>query len=91
MIKAKSLDYTASNGERGLLAVSAAIMIGTIPFTYVFFLLPLLNLPIALFAILVTTKVIHNRIAVRVVEVLAVLGTLFAIWVTAVLQNYLGS
>lgn len=91
MARAKTLEYLASNRERGLLALAAIIMTGTMPFTYVFFLIPLLNLPIALLALLVSTKVIRNKIAVRVIEVLAVLGTLFAIWLAAVLQNYLES
>lgn len=91
MTRAKVSEYIASNRERGLLALAAIIMTGTMPFTYVFFLIPLLNLPIALLALLVSTKVIRNKIAVRIIEGLAVLGTLFAIWLTAVLQNYLAS
>ena len=91
MTKAKNTKYAASSRERGLLVVSAVIMIGTIPFTYVFFLLPLLNLTITLLAVLVATRVIHNKVAVKVIEVLAVLGTLSALWITGIPLSYFGS
>lgn len=79
---------TLSNNEKGVLIVSIIIMVGTLPLTYVFFLIPLLGLPIAVLAGLVLAGFIKNAIAVRVVQVLAVLGATLSIWLMAVLLNW---
>lgn len=89
MTKQINKKSTLSNKDRTILIISSVIMVGTIPFTYVFFFLPLLALPIVLLAILVLIGVIRNSMAIRVVEVLSVFGAISALWLVGVLLNYL--
>lgn len=88
MTNTKTQAYVPSRRERGLLAIAAMIMMGAMPFTYIFFFLPLLTLPTAILAVLVATGVIRNLIAVRIIQVLAVLGLLFNLWIFGILYNY---
>jgi len=89
MANTKTENTALSRREQGVLLASIVIMVGTIPFTYVFFLLPLLALPVALLAGLVVAGIIRNPIAVRVIEFLSILGALIAIWLMIILLNYL--
>lgn len=88
MTNEKNQKYTPTHRERGLLTISAVIMVSTMPFTYIFFYLPLLTLPIVILAIFVGIGVIRNLVAVRIIEVLTVLGLLFNLWIFGVLYNY---
>lgn len=91
MTKKTDKNPTISSRERGILIVLTILMVVPIPFTYVFFLLPLLNLPVALFAILVVRDVIKNPLAVRVIQFLSILGALSSMFIGAALLNYLAS
>lgn len=71
-----------------MLAIAAVIMVATMPFTYIFFFLPLLTLPIVTLAVLVAVGVIRNLVAVRIIEVLTVMGLLFDLWIFGVLYKY---
>jgi hypothetical protein len=64
-------------------------MIGTLPFTYIFFLLPLLSLPLVLLATLTLIGVIKNPTAIKIIQVLAVVGALLALWLVGILIRYL--
>lgn len=83
--------FVLSSRERGILIALIIIMVGTIPFNWIFFLLPLLALPIALLAALVITGVIKSPIAVRTIQVLSVIGASFNLWIAGFLLNYTSS
>lgn len=78
-----------SGREKAVLIISSLIMVGTIPLTYIFFLLPLLNLPIVALAVLVLTGVIRNRVAVRIIQFLTVIGAVLACWPTMILLDWM--
>lgn len=88
MTNQEAKKITLSNNEKGLLIASAVIMTSTIPITYVFFLIPLLNLPIVLLVVLVLVRVIPNPVAIRVVQLLAISGSAVAVWLTIILLNW---
>jgi hypothetical protein len=88
MIKQKNKQISLSGREKAVLIIASIIIVSTLPLTYIFFLLPLLNLPIAILAILVLLGVIKNHIAVRIIQVLAIIGAIVASWLTIVLLDW---
>ena len=77
-----------SRRERSALIASIVIMVGTLPLTYIFFLLPLLGLPIALLDGLVLAGIIRNKVVIRAAQILSALGVLLTIWVVIILLSY---
>jgi hypothetical protein len=89
MSKQKSTTQTTLTlREKSLLIVFTVIMIGTLPITYIMFLLPLLYLPVAALAILVIVGKIRNTIAVRTIQTVTILAGLSALWLASVLFNW---
>ena len=79
---------TLTNREKGLLITFTVIMVGTLPITYIMFLLPLLYLPVVALAILVIVGKIRNAIAVRAIQTVTILAGLSALWLASVLFNW---
>lgn len=89
MSKQKNNTQTTLTGrEKGLLVTLTVIMVGTLPITYIMFLLPLLYLPVAALAILVVAGKIRNTIAVRAIQTVTILAGLSALWLTSILLNW---
>ncbi|MFI9175979.1 hypothetical protein [Streptomyces lincolnensis] len=87
MASTKNQGYTPTRRERGLLAISAVVMVGAMSFTYLF-LWPLFTLPVVFLAVLVAVGAIRNLVAVRIIEVLAVFALLFNLWIFGLLYNF---